>query len=392
MIVALCSSIVFGVDCVLSAAAIDDGTLRGAAAAERAKFLMTGLRDARERLRKGVVRVHGTKRENAYNQKPLAGELTQFYAFDNDSGLLRYERKEPRRSFVATPIDKPAIPQRGVRPTEDLALNRIYWRCPRKSVQYTAGDTVLAICAEDADAPIYSAFDVRAVGLHYLEDYQRQTRFEEIVDTFMRFPAEQVSDVGDGVYRIEWSLGDRGHHRRTLWIDRSHGFTPTRMELRDRLPHLPDDHPWKPPYAVTEATWTLISDVWVPKTYKIADGPEDSEAALGHHPSIRYEHTFEWESVNEPLPPDLFEVKSLELPNGCIVTDWRGQRPIVEAVIGQPNSPLLGEAGSAKREAPPAISSWRIWIMLVNIALLVALGVFVAVRRWTRRRAAARRD
>ncbi|HVA45056.1 MAG TPA: hypothetical protein VNH11_01610 [Pirellulales bacterium] len=353
---------------------------------------MTGLRDGRERLRQGIVRIRGSKFEHAYRQEPLRGEVTQFYAFDYDALLLRYERAEPRRSFVPTeakPGDKPSMPRIGVTPTEDLVTNRIYYRRPGLSVQYMTGGNKIAINAEDASRPICSAFDVRAVGLLYLQSYHRQNTFEEIFESFNRYAADELVDEGNGVFRVQWTIGTGDsfpHHRRTLWIDRAKGFSPIRLELREHPYGVPPTEPWGEPYCKSEATWAEVSGVWVPETFRISDGPDDPNRDAAHRMSSRFEHKFEWESVNELLPDALFEVDSLNPPEGCLVVDWRGQRPVVERVIGAPNSPIVGELPSRTREQPPPpVAGLTKWFFIVNVILLAAVALVVGLRMLTRR-------
>jgi hypothetical protein len=64
-----------------------------------------------------------------------------------------------------------------------------------------------------------------------------------------------------------------------------------------------------------------------------------------------------------------------------MVTDYRGQRPIIERVVGEPNSQLVGELGTATRAAPPPPKPfWRNWFVLFNAALLAIVLIVVSVR------------
>jgi hypothetical protein len=370
-------------------ASVGDASAAAPDAAERAKFLMTGLRDHRERLRKGVVRVTGQKYEKSYRQEPLNGAVKQFYAFDYDAHLLRYEREEVRRSYIATDPVNQTTPVFGKTPTVDLISNRIYFRRAGMSVQYstwsTGGANEVDICPEDQDRPVISAFDVRLAGMLYLMSYERQDSFEEIFESYNKHPADEVTDEGSGVYRIQWTIDTGGpfpNHRRTLWIDRPKGFSPIRLEVRDHGYSVPPTEPWGDPYCTNEATWTEIAGVWVPETFRIYGGPDDPDKDPLHRYAQRYEHTFEWESVNEPPPDKYFDVDSLNLPKGCMVVDWRGQRPIVERVVGEPNSQSVGELGTATRAAPsPQKPFWRNWLFLSNTAVMVVVLILLAMKR-----------
>ncbi len=106
-----------------------------------------------------------------------------------------------------------------------------------------------------------------------------------------------VSAAGNGVWRVSWTAAQGVKF--ALWLNRDTGYGPIRYEAR-----WPDGH--QPPIELSEATWTQVGNVWVPKSVKMErnEGPERSRLDL----------VFEWKSVNQPIADDLFEFKSLVPP------------------------------------------------------------------------------
>lgn len=335
-------------------------------------FLMTGVRDSRERLRQGVA--HGTGHHSSLydDGTKLNFDIKFFFAFDWENGLFRCEREEPRISRM-----------RGLQTSKD-----IYFRMPGRSVQHNTRWGEIQILREDFGIRrTLHAFDLRAVGLLYQDSYQDQMPFSEVLDLFIMHQPQDAVDEGAGVYRVCWVLDDVV--RRTIWLNRNEGFSVTRLEVSDRrVPPMPlGDDGWPLPFVINEATWAQVNNVWVPKTFRIHDrtGLDDSTTFW------RYDHEFDWKSVNEPLPKDLFDIDKLGAKKGTLVVNYQRKAPIVERVIGVDNARIEGESPRKVGETGPQ-SNWgslRALFTALNVALVVSLAsVFIARKLWARRKQA----
>lgn len=355
---------------------------------ELAKSLFAGLRTEREKLRQGVVRGSGRKIETA-SLPPIDSPIEFLYAFDWDAGRLRCDRTEQWRVISASDGMSPA--DAAAQGPGDLRMMAYsYIRVPGKSVVYhrpqgdVRGGSVQTLNA-DMQPPM-RAFDLRAVGLIDWQGYVSQRPYEKCFTFFDHFAPTELVEEREGLYRMEWIVAD-GAHRVGLWIDRKQGFAPVRQESSDR--RIPANkgtghRPFPPPNFQSEATWERLNGVWVPKTYRI----EQRMGGPGSGKIWRYEHVFSWESVNT-LPPDsLFTAEDFGIAKGSAIIDYRGQRPIIERVIGMPDSPHVGEVlQEMTPSGPPETLGWsagRKALVVAGLAfgaVLLVSAVAAGVRR-----------
>ncbi len=82
----------------------------------------------------------------------------------------------------------------------------------------------------------------------------------------------------------------------------------------------------------------------------------------------RRELAFEWESVNKPIPDELFQKEGLGLPGETFVIDHRLGRGIV---IGR----LDGKPTAFSNEPPLSANRSRTWIGSAIIGLLLTIGL-----------------
>ena len=62
---------------------------------------------------------------------------------------------------------------------------------------------------------------------------------------------------------------------------------------------------WEEPRIISEVTWALRDDTWVPKTFKIQ--------TRSGRVQLTYDLSFEWESVNKPVAARWFTLEGLGL-------------------------------------------------------------------------------
>jgi len=151
--------------------------------------------------------------------------------------------------------------------------------------------------------------DVRSLG--FAVHVSLSERFEDCLQSQLDTPLDEAVLGEDGVYQLKWIWGNVAEF--TLAIDGKNGFTPIRMRQCDA--------PDRPPRTSSETTWVQIGDVWVPKTFRI-----EVRDVKGNSIRSSCMLSFEWESVNEPVPDRCFTWEGLDLPRGTIVFDYRTRK------------------------------------------------------------------
>jgi hypothetical protein len=382
--------------CLLLAGAISSMALGGAvqnvaAAAdgvqERARAVLAGMRDQRERLRQGLVRGSGHM-FRPYRSGTVDGPISFMYAFDFDSDLLHVERDDPRGTVA------------GVRSPENLKrvdvrdVPLVMWHyariqkpdCAIIVVNHSEGDNPaqVQIYKPDFNTRRNGVIDIRAVGLLGTGSYEKQVSWEDTFRYLNESIADELVDEGEGLSRIRMPTKD-GLGRNTLWIDRKRGFSPVRLEFQHKAVNPVRGHPetLPEPYMKCEATWTEINGVWVPLTYRIED--QQQHDAEGR--SLTYSHAYHWEIVNQPVPMELFEIESLHAPKGSLVTDHRGQDVVLTRVIGEPDNPETGTVYTKPTEGEPSRVVPRgyrrgTWLFLgFNVVAVLLIALLLYFRR-----------
>jgi hypothetical protein len=335
--------------------------VRAAAPSEDAGYLLTGLRDSRQRLRSGVFRATGRLTNDFKEDQPLDGDVEIFCAFDIDRKLVRFDRRQPVR--WADPREKAAS-----RPMARFIATA------EQSVHFDENTPRLFIRPASAKpSSLVHPWDVRSIGL--VPENSMHEPFDDIFELYVGLPGANVTRDADQTCRITWidvrKWGDTLH---ALWIDESRGFTPVRYECRDRRPSQGAalDAPWPAALSTNELTWQEFSGVWVPTAMSL----ENHGARRGRE---RFDLTFDWEVVNGPVPAKYFDPVSFNAPGDWRVIDERLGRPIglgkVDAVF-PPRTPMAAASPSGP------IAFWIILIVGATAAVLLMLF-------FTRRRTAA---
>ncbi|HEX7379459.1 MAG TPA: hypothetical protein VF278_20215, partial [Pirellulales bacterium] len=344
----------------------------------RAHGLLAGMRDQRERLRRGLVRGSG-QMFKPFPSGTVRGPIKFLYAFDRDMELLHVERDDPRptRGAAASTED---VERADVKDLPIVTWHFAHIHRPDRSVHMinvAGSQDPSEIQVNKADFKIRreGVIDIRTVGLLAAVSYEHQASWADLFKHLNDRPPDEVVDEGAGLWRIRWPTTD-GLGRNSLWIDRSKGFSPVRFEMQHKLisrePNVKGG--WPEPFGGCEATWTEINGVWVPLTYRI----EDQQYRDAEGRPATYEHEFNWELVNEPIPLEWFEIESLHAPKGTLVTDHRGQDIVLTRVIGEPDNRDVGTTYSIPTAGEPSRIVYRvnghgIWIFVGMSALGIVL-------------------
>jgi hypothetical protein len=159
---------------------------------------------------------------------------------------------------------------------------------------------------------LVAPFDPRCAGLLFETDHDLD------FDKLMKFRLSQQPNSMHfdkaGVVRLEWRLkiSNVTDARERLWIDLKNGFVPLRFELQERDTRYTYREVWKAPDLLTTATWRQFDGAWLP----VACMTESTDSGGG---KLSYELQFEWQSVNRPVPGELFTAEDITPPNGLII-------------------------------------------------------------------------
>lgn len=338
-------------------------------------FLWTGMKNHRQRLRSGIVRMSGRLLEDDPNALRLEGEVRIFSAFDFGEGKMRFDRTEPRAAILSAGAPG-SIPR-----WSRMITGGKFVRVPGKTIYHVAGDVLTDTHVESANPPVPARpWDVRGLGLYHWLDLRKAADYDDVVGNWEKVAPEEVVDEGRGIHRIGWTVGS-GIVRRTLWLDETKGFAPIRFELRWKDP----DHPGvlSEPKAVCDVTWAESGGVWVPTTYRIEDRQSVPRTRI-------YELALEWESVNEPVPADLFTLEGMKLDPGNILVDNRLGKPIVVGKINERRVPVFSGIGRPGRGSVPTFGGVGAWnrriVLAVNVVLLLMVLGYALYRDWDNRR------
>jgi len=321
--------------------------------------LLAGFKNNQEQLRTGVYRATGRLLDDSPAERVIVRrELEVFCAFDNPEDMFRFDWRELKQDSDKT-----------IRPLFDGR----YARARDRSLHHYEGHRDLSVEARGSP-PRIMTFDIRALGLCYLSDFEKGTSLAKILDLYRAQTPDEVSGEGKGIFRVRWRLAR--DHRRTLWIDENCGFSTTRFEVVDGVRNDPLKE-WDDPAIVSDTTWVKISDVWVVRTFSISQRLQSGRVT-------RYDLAFEWESVNEPVNESHFTVNGMSLPTGTYVLDSRLGKPIITAVVGRSTIPEVGIIES--RENSLSTSSGRTtWVVLLSGGVILAVAGSLLVRRFWHR-------
>lgn len=341
-------------------------------ARQRALLFLNGMISGRERLLSGeyiaVGRVSGTRSD----APPLNGEVSLYSVFDFQTQRLRFDRRETR--YVETLLSRKT--ELGQPPTKattrKVLLQPIEGRCvvdPERWVDWNDNAPAeVRIYPRTASwaGGIARPFDIRILSLGLLFSMDKQTPFSELMSIYSRQDIINVAMDTDNVCCITWKLGTEGRGRRILWIDQSVGYSPVRLEIHD-LGQLD-----KPPALSTlstraSCTWLEKERVWVPTSFVIEGEMETSEPR-------KYELSFDWMKVNQPVDSGKFSPEGLKIENYARVMDVRGEFPVLVDELNGP-SPL----------APPVTipdnkqSSFP--FLMINLGIVVIITALVIAWR-----------
>jgi hypothetical protein len=269
--------------------------------ARLAHDLWSRMADNRQKLERGSFIATGRRLLDDWTIRSHAdGEVMIVGAFDSRKGLWRFDRSEPLPVPAPLPDDPSAIP---LRLTGKLIMTpdqNIRWsdmRAPAGAVVISRPEFAVALYE-------IAPFDVRSLGLLFWNRDSTLIGFEPVLKTWTDARLEEVAKESEHLFRITSSSGQNNAVRRTVWVDASRGFTPTRCEVAVGS---------APPMFVSEMVWVQIHGIWIPKKYR--------NERYGSQAAEIYDLSFKWTSVNKPIEDSLFTVTGLDLEKNTPVLE-----------------------------------------------------------------------
>jgi hypothetical protein len=214
-------------------------------------------------------------------------------------------------------------------------------------------------------------FDVRTVGLATYITYEHGSSFTEVIEDFQECMSRVKATVtrrDRQVVRIEWpSDGDTV----SLDFDEAIGYLPVRLEFRS-----PD---MKGGFRTTELStveWKQVNKVWVPDHVTVSTGAKPGRV-------FSCDLRFEWEKVNQPVSPELFMTRGLELPDGALIARFDVKKTTQLGAVGDmtPNPKLA----ALEPPTPPWWWGWK-GVTAVVAGVVAVAGSLVMFRRLSRRK------
>ncbi len=324
------------------------------------RFLLTGMRAEREKLRSGQVVITGEH----WNTTPALGKqrlAVRFEVyFDLDSRRYRYTQRdyvqyqtagmEPqtKASLWGNPDLPKGTTADGIEWVAALVGGTIV-HTPEYDLHNPGGHPhVTRLASGAATGTAVREWDFSTFGLVDWLVFESRQGFEQILDAFeTRLRCHSVETNSSGLtcltLQSDWTQSE-------IWIDEKQGMTPIRLSRRDRKDSLKET-------SHSEIGWEAMHGAMVPVTFRISTVHRE-EYTEG------YDLTLEWSHVNEPLDPKVFTPAGITESAGAMIADMRLGQVVVERVHPLPVSPA-----TPKPVAANARSQWG-WIILVNLVIV----------------------
>jgi hypothetical protein len=305
-------------------------------------YLLAGWKAEREKLVSGLVEVDGYERrfkDDALKETVNEFKIRAECAFDNRKGLMR--TKNDNQYGKGVWILRPE----GVFEWLDAPSTLV--------TQMNASDRRLLFAQQ---------FDPRRMGFEsYAGLSMEPTSLDETVKIMsQRFALVSCKSIGDGKYSVKWKVKSTPRFY-TLEFDEKRGFTVVRGEVTPENPTLSGVPSI---YASTSVHWIERNGTWVPKAAEINEFPAKITVGLA----------FNWKSVNETVPEDLFNVQRIGAKSGTLMVDNRK---------GREKSILTGRIGDDTDSIPIPVKSGpiskrtQLWVLGGLLSLLLLTGAIL---------------
>lgn len=330
------------------------------------RFLLTGMRAEREKLRSGQVVITGEhwRTTPKLGMQRLSVRFDVY--FDHDARTYRYTQRDYEQ--YATEGMEPQLKMH-LLSHPDLPRGTTTDGVEWVSIDY--GGTVVHTPEYDLHKPndrphvtrlapgtatgtAVREWDLASLGLVDWESFDRDQSLGYILDAYeTRLTCHSVETTPSGLtcLKLHADFGPQSESiENEIWINEKQGMTPVRISRNDINDNLKE-------MSRCDVDWKEIHGAMVPMSFRIntIHQPDYTEG---------YDLTLDWSHVNEPLDPQVFTPAGITESKGALVADMRLGPVVMERVNAKPLPDMAG-----KQPAPPARPPWFRWVVLANIAL-----------------------
>jgi hypothetical protein len=293
---------------------------------DEAKLILVGVIAERNQIRSGVVKISGTRLRRGGGLPDLKDEEVEgLFAFDFDRDWIRYDNAELQ---YVRHINSANAPKK----LDRESLNKIPVNAYRRRFCYVRNDEYSTwwsqsgrtignnIQLKKPDAELNSFLaryhhfcDLRAAGLMDYRFFQKYMPVQSICESLLeKVPLSDFERNGDVV-----TLTFQNEVRIVVEIDTSDGFRPLSYVITPRggIPYRSEN----------KAVWKRRSGVDVPVQMTVEWEYPDQKF------SMKYDLKLDWQSVNQPIDPKLFDYRSFpDIPTdlAIAVRDARGEERV----------------------------------------------------------------
>ena len=332
------------------------------------RFLLTGMRAERDKLRSGQVIITGehwgkTTRTLGMMRLPVRFDVY----FDHDLRSYRYTQQDYEAQdakFVdprlkATLLARKDLP-RGTTPdgVEWLAhdMGGTIVRTPDYDLHNSIGHPHVDRSAPGtANGYAVREWDFAKLGLVDWHSFGGKLHLPEILEAFETFwicHSVEMAPTGLSCLKLRTVFNPFADSvELEIWIDEKQGMTPisvARHDLRNSLKET----------SRSDVSWREINGAMVPVSLRISN-IHRLDYTEG------YDLTLEWSHVNEKLDPKVFTPAGITDSPGAMVADMRLGQIVVERVNQMP-LPDFATHVTSQPIHPAAPSRWR-WLILANV-------------------------
>lgn len=343
----------------MASAAMAFGTTRNEEAdtrakiAERAQFVLSGMKSQYAALRSGSCRAQGRMLRRSGNHEQREWDVTFRIVLDENQHSFRIERNTIGVRKIING-----------KPEEYHDENAAVWIVTPTYTMYRAlseSDLLIALPDKKLPKSISPMIDPRTISYSLFQNLS--TPYDQMLHVLEHRCRKVVAADMDAeeMYSLRSDMGNDILF--SMLCDGRRGYLPVRTEAWSGT------NPGRKILDI-ETSYQQQADIWLPVSCRLVD-------TSGRLPN-RLELSFEWSHVNEPVSAEMFGWKSLKLPPGTLVIDTRlgKANPVLVATVGQPEKAAVLKS--------PVSSSRRLVLIANGIAVFVLL-LIVCYRRYRRR-------
>ena len=346
------------------------------------RFLITGMRAEREKLRSGQVVMVGDHWRHSSVLGKFRISVRFEISFDNDARVYRFTQRDyvqyestsmtsqrKEKQWSRNDLPHGTTPEGIDWITEERGGTVVH--TPEYDLHLAIGKNhVSRLPAGTVRGTYVREWDLAALGLVDWYSFDGEYHLIDILNSYeTRLSCHSVEAYTSGLtcmkLRSDWHP-NADSVEWEIWIDEKRGMSPIRISRKDLNDSLRET-------SRSDVSWKEINGVMVPASFRInvLDEPEITEG---------YDLTLEWSHVNEPLDPKLFTPAGITANNSAMVANMELGKIVVERVHPLP---LPMPAAKVTPKPPSRLG----WIVLGHLVAGVGFAWWYYRRRAKRQSA-----